>query len=126
MHGPEVQDAGQVRMLWNQWCGNKFKQEPQQVGETVMAYVSDGRWVATCPNCNGGMATWIEMEDCCCYDCGNSYLVSFPSPSVVAEAEMVLEARPQSARNWVPEAETLLDLKVENLTRGIPITGEVI
>lgn len=90
---------------------------------SLQAYVSDNRWVAQCP-CGGGLGVWPEMDKGCCYDCGTVYTISFPSPAVIAEAEAVLDERPEpSTRNWRPDAETPADLKAENVTHGFPVTA---
>jgi hypothetical protein len=81
---------------------------------TIVAYVSDGRWVADCPHCNDGIACWDENPQGCCLGCGHVYRVRFPDGH--KEAEIILTARPmQRNRNWHPHrGETLDHLRDEN------------
>jgi hypothetical protein len=91
---------------------------------TVLAYISSSRWVADCPNCNAGMAAWPGAhEHACCLDCGHVFTVETPEDA--AEAVAVLTARPEpSTRNWHPQrGETVTDLKVENITRALPLAA---
>lgn len=88
-------------------------------GETVHAYVSDSRWVADCPACNGGIACWSAMPDGCCYDCGRVYQVAFPPSRDLGAAVAVLEKRPENARHWRPWEQDVADLKAENVVRGV-------
>mgnify|MGYP001614536268 CR=1 FL=1 len=44
---------------------------------TVEAYVSDGRWVADCPECNDGIACWDQNTRGACMGCGHVYPVSW-------------------------------------------------
>ena len=77
----------------------------------VIAYVSDGRWVAQCPECNGGIACWDENPHGCCLDCGHVYRVKFPADHKIAEA--ILLQRPVNGRHWLP-GEPVVQLEVEN------------
>lgn len=85
---------------------------------TVAAYVNQGRWVADCPNCGGGMFTEPGWPRGCCLDCGTSYQVKHPAERTVAAAEKALLARPVSHRNWNPQTETPARLAAENRKRG--------
>lgn len=135
MHGARVlATADEIRQAWQEHAdrlaelGRGFQARDGEhglvdTGDAVAAYVNESRWVADCPACGGGIAVWSEMADCCCYDCGRVYRAVFPPPRDVARAEAVLNARPESARNWRPDAEKVDDLKVENLVRGVPITA---
>lgn len=117
MHGSEVSSPSEVRLLWAAYCSSRFGKAPEATGASVHAYISDNRWVATCPECNGGMATWPEMEDACCYDCGRTFTVVFPDNLV--EAVAVLEERLSQNRHWFPERESIRDLQAENAVRGL-------
>ncbi len=130
MHGlPLDAQPGDVRERWLTHAAimaarrGGFAARPShaQLEEThvrVAAYVSDSRWVADCPACNGGVACWPEMSDGCCFDCGRIYEIVFPKDWRKGVA--LLELRPQHNRHWLP-GESIDTLKLENLTRGIAI-----
>lgn len=81
----------------------------------VDAYINHGRWVIDCPNCNGGiLAVANEVQ---CKECGRTYKAKFPSDR--EQAEHVLAQRPVANQNWLPDSETVSDLKAENALRGI-------
>jgi hypothetical protein len=93
-----------------------------ELGTTVKMYVNEDRWVGDCPFCNSGIAGVYRLDECICLDCGRRMGVSWPSSTHVEQAQVVLERRPEPNRNWIPDRESVDDLKVENMTRGIPIT----
>lgn len=99
--------------------------ELEQTGETVPGYVSDSRWVADCPHCNGGIACWPAMPDGCCYDCGRIFLIELPSSQQRAAAEAVLEKREPSHRHWKPWEQDVRDLQAESARRGVDFTREL-
>lgn len=77
------------------------------------AYINQGRWVADCPNCNGGIAVIVEDPQGCCLDCGHHYRCSMPND--VDEVVQALAERPEQARNFDPgRGETIAGLKGEN------------
>lgn len=91
----------------------------------LTAYVSDGRWVADCRECGGGVALWRENPEAACLDCGAVYS-SIEWPGTFDEIERVLAARRPGQRHWRPQdGETLADLKVDNLIRGVAIEAPV-
>jgi len=116
----------QVRAFWELFAesqrkvGRPFKLTRSR--KRLAAYVSDGRWVADCPECRGGVGLWRENEEACCLDCGHVYSsIDWPDASEVDEAERVLAARPTTELHWRPDSgETVDDLKVENLKHGYP------
>ena len=105
----------------------------------VEAVVNYGRWLVECPT-GDGHAVYASPGDLwyLCTICGNStnngkpYRVVFPSDR--AAIENVLMFRPvdrrhpvsqpweSKARNWTP-AESLQDLKDENIANGLPAVG---
>lgn len=90
-----------------------------QAAEPVLAYVSDGRWVADCPNCRGGIAAWPEHNQGCCFDCGTVATIEYPDESEITEALAALAQRPDTALNWRPDrGETAQTLRHENIVRG--------
>lgn len=79
---------------------------------TLTAYISDGRWVASCPHCNGGIACWDANPDGCCLDCGHVYRIKFPARH--QDAELLLAGRRPTEQHWEAHlGETLRDLELE-------------
>lgn len=97
----------------------------QTNGFPVFPYVNHGRWVADCPNCNGGMACWVEAGECCCLDCGTIYVnIEWPSKQTLKAAEDALAHMPvPEMRNWVPREEHVraLDARMKAQT---PVSAE--
>ena len=122
MCGGEVHvTVDDVERFWQQHLEQQ-KLQPFDTGVTVIAYVSDGRWVADCVRCRAGVACWPQNPRACCLACGSTYDVMFPDPPVIAAAEIVLAVRPDGAVNWRPDlGEDVDDLKVENLARALPL-----
>ncbi len=129
MQGPTPLDTPeQVREFWKGYAA-KMRETGRPYTLTrsrrkLHAYVSDGRWVADC-ECGDGVALWRENPDACCLGCGTVYS-NIEWPDEIEEAERVLSARRSAGdRGWRPhEGETLDDLKIENLTRGVPLEPE--
>jgi hypothetical protein len=117
-------EYGATRGWWDPVTGVRTPGEVIVSNDTLPAYVSDNRWVAQCP-CGGGIGCWTEMSRGCCYDCGTSYLIAFPAAKACADAVDVLTARPEpETRNWRPDrGESVADLKVENVKRGLRLYG---
>ena len=63
-------------------------------------YVSDGRWVATCPECNGGVVHFPDTPWAICPDCGRGYGVRFPAQKSRIEARLL--ERPVHNRQLLP------------------------
>lgn len=80
------------------------------------AYINHNRWVADCPECNGGIDCSPDLPKGCCLDCGLVYVLDFPSKREREEAEAVLSERRQPAnRNWDRHKGEKVDrLKTEN------------
>lgn len=74
---------------------------PTMDARHVYAHVSDGRWVANCPQCNGGIACWDENPHGCCLDCGHVYPVRWPDRYREVEADLGTRANPFN-RHWHP------------------------
>uniref|UniRef100_A0A6M3KLR5 Uncharacterized protein n=1 Tax=viral metagenome TaxID=1070528 RepID=A0A6M3KLR5_9ZZZZ len=96
-----------------------------QKAAPVRAEVNHGRWIAPCPDCNGG----AEMVDPTapiffCMNCGNRAIggayrrVEFPPSAVVADIEELLSDRPEQHKNWVP-GEDQATLVAENVAHGV-------
>lgn len=79
---------------------------------TLIAYISDGRWVASCPNCNGGIACWDQNPHGCCLCCGHCYPIEFPDG--YKDAELLLAGRRPTEQHWEAHlGETVRDLELE-------------
>ena len=89
-------------------------------GPALGAYVNAGRVVADCPVCGSGVACGLDDPEAVCMECGTTHRIQVPDRTEINEALAVLEARPMRARNWVPGAETVDDLRRENDAHGFP------
>lgn len=85
---------------------------------TVTPYVSEGRWVSTCTDCNSGMALTPGLDRMTCIECGAYYVVEWPDESDVKEIEQTLLKRKWRNRNMQP-GETIAQLKAQNKAAGI-------
>lgn len=121
----------EVRASWRVYVdelrlrGRGFPNRPDgelellELDDELVAYVNAGRWVADCP-CGAGVACWPAMREACCYDCGTIRPVAFPPARERAKGEAVLLLRENpDAMHWKPQTETVDDLKLENLERGV-------
>lgn len=92
----------------------------------LQPYVNHGRWVADCPNCNAGIFAPPGRGTVTCGNplCGREYPVTHPPEKMVAAATLVLSARPEANQNWFPSRETVVDLKGENVARGVPLAPD--
>lgn len=78
---------------------NRLSLEPVHDRRMVVAYINDSRWVADCPECNGGMICAASNPRACCLDCGHIYFVVWPDDAEIAEAALSLRPMP-ATRNW--------------------------
>ena len=82
----------------------------------VYAYVSEGRWVADCDECNGAEFV-VEDREMVCGTCGAVSDVVWPDD--VAGIELVLNRRQKmNTRNFLP-GETVDMLRAENKQHGV-------
>jgi hypothetical protein len=88
--------------------------------EPVVLYLNQGRWLADCRFCNGGMPGHPDGKIIGCPDCGSLYKVDTPTKKEVQEAEAVLMKRDHDIKlSWDRQkGQEVQDLKVENVTRG--------
>jgi hypothetical protein len=116
-----------VRQAWQLWGATEgfvrggarvLTTELVETGLTVTAYVNEGRWVADCPLCGSGIATWPSNPDAACLQCGTVFRAKHPSPAVVREAEAALLSRPLRNRHWRPADESPQTLRQENIREG--------
>ena len=128
--GTHPRTVAEVRESWTRWgLANGFSErdgatnllDATPLGPLV-AYVNQGRWVADCGSCPGGMAAWPEHELGACLSCGRVWRIVFPED--VAAVETLLEDRPARNRNFdLRKGETLQSLTDENRL-FLPLIGE--
>lgn len=104
--GSEGLDSRLHRLL----IANGLKETPDV--RSVVAYANHGRWVADCPEDNGGIACAPGVTSGVCLDCGHVYAVTWTTK--VDQIEALMDARPESAQNWHPDRETVADLEAQN------------
>lgn len=121
-----------IRTYWDRWAAQRgFERNgsPLKVyslrtsGETLIANVSSGRWVADCPACGGGVALWPENTQACCLTCGTIYdRIDWPDDDEIALAEATLSVREEQFQGWRRDhGETISDLRHENIVHGVPV-----
>lgn len=87
--------------------------------QPVVAYVSQGRWVARCHWCGNGVCTSPAWKIALCSDCGAAYeegFVVFPANHAAIEAALCQRVR-RIDQDWHPGM-TVRDLKRENSENG--------
>jgi hypothetical protein len=121
-----LQTVDDVEQAWQRWADREglgwrirrgdHSTDLHSSRKTVQAYISGGKWIADCPNCNGGIACWRDNPRGCCLDCGTIYRVDHPSETEEKRATEILLARANpEARHWHRHrGETLDDLEAEN------------
>lgn len=92
--------------------------------DAIEAYVNEGRWVVSCPNCAGAQYACRTDHRFMCVECGNDAIAGKWRPVVwpvtAADIEAELEKRTRHTnRNWMP-GETVADLAIETMTRSQP------
>lgn len=92
--------------------GLRLGPDPQE--RLLFAYVNEARWVADCPNCNGGIAASPRSPIGACLDCGYIYAIAFPDEKTISDVEDILGERPAKNRNWYPQRESVEFLAIEN------------
>jgi hypothetical protein len=96
--------------------------EPKpSTGPPVAAYVNHGRLVADCYECGSGIACGMDEPKAVCCQCGTIHHVTRPNRATLNAVLRVLEARPRSAWNWTPGAETRDDLAADNWRHARPV-----
>lgn len=131
MTGPTILETEQqIRDFWaekGRTEGFRMRQveeglnPPHELREDVRevrAYVSDGRWVADCLNCAGGIAAGPRFSEGACLGCGTVFRLRHPDPEQIQAAVEILAMRPLGSRHWRPWRETADDLARENELHG--------
>ncbi len=85
-------------------------------GTTILAYVAQGRWVASCA-CNGAELVALGQE-MLCGSCGARNTVKFPESKTRAKIEELLGRREPFNQNWYAY-ETTDELLAQNIENGI-------
>ena len=128
--GTHPRSVTEVRESWKRWgWANGFSERD---GATTLldatglpplvGYVNQGRWVADCASCRGGVAGWPEHELGACLSCGRVWRITYPENTPAIEA--LLGPRPLRNRNFDPrKGETVESLEEENRL-FLPLVGE--
>jgi hypothetical protein len=91
----------------------------RESSKTLVVYVSGGRWIADCPDCNGGVPAWPGHDRGCCLDCGTVYRLAYPPEAEIREVVALLAVRPELDRNyWCHRGDTVEKLRAENVAAG--------
>ena len=111
-----------IEWLWSVFLRERSPlrlEQPIADKRTVVPYINHGRWVADCPECNGGIACWDENPRGCCLSCGHVYKVKWQPPDERAAACRALGERADRRHwNWEPHrGETVERLHTENVLR---------
>ncbi len=98
------------------------------------AYISDGRWVCDC-DCGNCPSASPEWGIAICFECGSVWRPIIPREAEAAELVLLERPNPRN-RHYLPaerpavrkglmRAETLDDIKNENVSHGLPVPDEV-
>lgn len=113
----ELTTVEEIREFWGRQA-ERSGFELRHDDRPVKAYVSDGRWVARCLNCPGGIAAGPRFEEGACLSCGTIFPLEHPDDDTVAAVEAVFKVRPPERRHWEPWVQTVDDLREENVIHG--------
>lgn len=100
-------------------------------GELLHVYANHGRWLVSCPDCNGSQLACRTDPRFICSDCGNVAVEGrwrrLAWPANPKNIEDLLERRPMANRNWFPH-ESINDLREQNLLHGLgdPVNTDTI
>lgn len=90
----------------------------------LLARVNNNRWIVDCPTCGGAEFAWLQSRLFMCQTCWNNATrnqwvrVAFPVDQEQIAAVLIMRPNPNN-RNW-ELAETVADLRKENLAAGLP------
>jgi hypothetical protein len=97
-------------------------------GSSLAAFVNEGRWIVSCPECNGAQLAALSDPRFMCVNCGNAKNggkwrpVVYPSGLAEIVAALDLRSDPVD-QNWLP-GETVAALLVENLAVCVAAPAE--
>lgn len=125
------QTTADVETAWQTWADREGLTTRRRQGDwstdlrrsrkTIVVFVSGGKWIGDCPECNGGVAAWPFHEKGCCLDCGTIFRLEYPPVDEVEEIAQLLARRPEQHRNYHPhQGETIDDLRRENAVWQYP------
>lgn len=114
-----VQD---VEEAWERWADREglpirrrqgdFSTDLKTSRKTVEVYISGGKWLGNCPNCNGGIPGWPNHPRGCCLDCGTIFQLDYPPEAETLELAKLMSARDEIDRNYFRHlGETLDDVR---------------
>jgi hypothetical protein len=90
--------------------------QPHTSALSLVMAINHGRWVVDCPECHGGVTTFLDAPEARCWTCGAIFRhVVWPDRR--RDIERVLLQRLPIHRNWTP-TETLDQLIADNLRFG--------
>jgi len=115
-YGRPLPTVAEIHGYWERVAEERRIDLTDHTGTVLPAYVNHGRWVANCPNCNGGIfgppAHGSHDQTGACLDCGWVYTLDYPVQAQAIERLLLLRPKPDN-RNWLP-GETVADLAREN------------
>src|SRR3954469_15639259 len=99
----QIYGAANAQQVYCKWEGLLEQRAMSRVRDvrTVAAYVNHSRWVSDCPECNGAMGCWSELDTACCLGCGHEYAVTWPEDAATIEA-VLLQRPTEASRSWNP------------------------
>lgn len=112
-----------ARLFWQTGVAADFSAPTAPASAAVEAVVNHGRWIVSCPDCNGAQLACASDRRFLCNECGNVTVggkfrpVIWPRNLDAIEARLVRRTV-KVARNWSP-GETLADLDAENDANGV-------
>lgn len=119
-----IKYAGQIYKCGDDDASLRLRQRPHviQSGHTVhdsphapAPRLEQGRWIVDC-SCGSGAGV-SNAGKAYCFECGAIMTVTLPPLEQRREAEAELLTRPERNRNWMPDRETIEQLKAEKPKR---------
>jgi hypothetical protein len=113
LHGCET--VPEVIAYWDSFLERSGRVRVMDQRE-LTPYINHSRWLADCPECNGGMACWEANPYACCLDCGHQFSIRWQEGGERAAAIRLLAGYPDRHRNWDPRVgETVESLRVRHI-----------
>lgn len=119
IYGRPFQSADEVFEFWADFLANR-KAPAQSLFRDEQArhltpWISGGKWVDICPECNGGIPLWDRNPYGACLDCGRVFEVDWQAPEERSEISRLLSVRPARYRHMT-KGETAVELTAQNDT----------